>query len=264
MFAFLYHIAAPLVWTFVVLCFLVSILLMFIPFPWQNAPQNKNWYLLLGFLCFAATLLATTAGYWNVQQHLEPFWSYEGARSYTNVIPTESALSHLDAGKMIFSVDAKVDVSKAAGYRDGTWYCVAPIVVGQNQEEIEFWAVGTNCCSQSGTFTCGDIDDSEAHSGLVQLYGSLLDPDDHKKYLKAVEGANAASGLTSSADALFVTWVSDAEAAQEAYYNTAIGFMCVSAAIHLLFSSIVGFVVHFGSRPDQKKTGMGSRSSAYN
>merc|ERR1719469_687966 len=236
---------APVVWTFVTVCFGMSILLMFLPSPLQKAPESRHWYLLLGLLCCVATLLACLAGVWNFESHMSVFWFYEGSRAYENVLPTESALSHLDAGKVGFSSDSKVDDSNAVGFEDGSLYCVAPIVASEKQTQIEYWAVGVDCCKKKGGFTCGDIGNVEVHSGLVT--------NSHQaKFSKAVTMATEGN-LTTSEDALYVRWVSDADSAQDAYWDQALGFFVGMCALHLLLSLVIGVLLHFGSRPSMAK-----------
>ena len=78
--------------------------------------------------------------------------------SYLNVLPSESAAAHADAGKLLFSLDTKVDTSKTVGYRAKHVYCVAPIM-DYATTVIQYWAVGVDCCQGRGQFACGDVVD---------------------------------------------------------------------------------------------------------
>merc|ERR1719247_1828866 len=96
------------------------------------------------FGCFCGTL----AGFYNYNALMSEFWAYEETRVYTNVLPSKPAKAFTDAGVIMFSSNAKVDLTKAVGYRSGTMYCVAPILGTQPAKAVEYWAVGTDCCAQ--------------------------------------------------------------------------------------------------------------------
>ena len=46
------------------------------------------------------------------------FWASEVQRDYSNVLPGEPALSHLDAGRIRFGPDARLDFANSARYKD--------------------------------------------------------------------------------------------------------------------------------------------------
>ena len=46
----------------------------------------------------------------------------------SNVLPSELAAAHQDAGVIQFASSATVDISKSAGFKDNRLYCVAPIL----------------------------------------------------------------------------------------------------------------------------------------
>lgn len=259
-FVFVYHGSPAFVWVFTALCSMISFLLMAMPQrqrAMQGAVSNPYWYLLLGLLCLFGTLLAALLGFWNFQRSMSYYWAYEGMRSYTNVLATESALAHLDAGKITFSTTARLDVHSAIGYRDGGHlYCVAPVVeqdhldeTGNSQGTIEYWAAGVDCCERSGSFSCDAASRDGVHAGLVHVSASQMAGDDTEQFRRAVEEAVTDTAMTSSPDALFVRWVEDSEVAQNDYWNSAVGFLCGTCALHLMASTVIGFMLHFGSRP---------------
>jgi len=265
-FVFVYQSSPAFVWVFMALCSMTALLLMVLPQRQRAMPgavSNPNWYLLLGILCLFATFLAALLGFWNFQRSMSFYWAYEGMRSYTNVLPTESALAHLDAGKITFSTSARLDVHSAIGYRDGgNLYCVVPVVeqdhLGEahnDQGRIEYWAAGVNCCDRSGSFSCDSAGRENVHAGLVHVNPGMFSSDDTEQYRQAVQEAITDTEMTSSPDALFVRWVDDSELAQDDYWNSAAGFLCGTCALHLMASTVIGFMLHFGSRPPriQKK-----------
>mmetsp|Transcript_13199 Transcript_13199/g.24386 ORF Transcript_13199/g.24386 Transcript_13199/m.24386 type:complete len:300 (+) Transcript_13199:130-1029(+) len=174
---------------------------------------------LLGGSCLLAIAIGLMSGRFNFQRNVAPYWAYEGQREYANVVPTEPALLHMDAGVMGFSSDSHVDVQKAVGYHNGHTYCVAPIVTSDAQTLIEYWAVGVDCCKLRGSFTCDDVGDPNVHGGLVMLDAAM-----RKQFAKAAREASATLGVSSSSDALFVQWVSSPSQAARHHWRAALMF----------------------------------------
>merc|ERR1719159_1832451 len=62
---------------------------------------------------------------------------YEEAREYHNVLPSEPAAAHADAGKITFAEAARIDTTKAVGYKAASTYCVAPILDPSSNNRVE-------------------------------------------------------------------------------------------------------------------------------
>merc|ERR1719207_527064 len=90
--------------------------------------MGGSWFYFLGVLCLLSIFFGCLAGLYNYWTHMYQYWSYDEAATYNNVLPTEPADARQDAGKIVFSTTARVDTSRAAGYKVGTTYCVAPIL----------------------------------------------------------------------------------------------------------------------------------------
>lgn len=244
-FVFFYNYSNAFVICVVALCVLVSLALMAVPNKRDNAPA---FWFNVGVLCLFAAVMGSASGLWNYNRNVGLYWAYQGQREYTNVRPENPALSHLDAGKVQFSDDAKVDLSKAAGYRSGSIYCAAPVIGSTSPNPIEYWVAGVDCCEEKGSFTCGKVKDDEARSGLVYLDAVSLSTPDLSNLRKAARMVQDFYGLRSSGDALFVHWVDDAGKAANEYHNAGIGFWIGSSSIYLALSVGAGMMMHFGSR----------------
>lgn len=248
---YLSHSAQVAIWVAVAVCLLVS--LIFMSARKTNLRDGPNFWLNLGFLCLLATVAATAVGVYNWRSHAARYWAYQGQRSYSNVLPGEPALSHIDAGSISFSADARLDLAGATGRRaDGRLLCVAPVMGSAQQQVVNYWAAGVDCCLPSGNFTCGAAGSSEARGGVVYLRVGRFANADLDGFRRAAEEAAAARGLTSSPDALFLHWVEDAEQAERTFWNDGIHFLVLSIIIYSAFSATIGTMMHCCRRAPAK------------
>lgn len=135
---------------------------------------------------------------------------YANSRLYTNVVSSELGAAVSDAGTIMFAEDSFVDVNHAVSYviESGHRYCVAPVRDSNPSLTVEFWAVGAECCGQTGSFTCDSAMDKQARSGIVLFDNNgMFGSTSHDVYVKALRKAEATFGLTSSESPLFVRWV---------------------------------------------------------
>lgn len=205
--------------------------------------MSGSWFLFIGILCLFACLCGSAAGLYNYDSYMYQYWSYEESRSYTNVLPSEPAAAHADAGKIVFSNSARVDTTRAVGFKIGTVYCVAPIVDDTQTDHVEYWAVGTDCCPSRGDFDCDDAWNPTAKSGVVILDATaFFSKRDY--YRRAAKTAQFAYELTAAEEPLFVRWVADPEKVQGDFWRKGIGFVIASMAVYLLLSIISGILFH--------------------
>jgi len=169
---------------------------------------------------------------------LHDYWPYYQKRHYTNVAPDELAAAHADASVLVFMEGTKPDATRYAGYyRYGNVYCVAPIAVEPGYIEgedtissnVQYWAVGKNCCGGHKGFSCDDSHKSGARSGLVMtkkteddtLLQGILSGDEETYYEKAVHMSLTKFDLTSPSERMYVRFVKDIDAARMTYWWTA-------------------------------------------
>jgi len=245
LFAFAYHQHRLLVWALVFSFGGLSFMFMVLD---ARNKSGGSWYLFLGLLCFFAVVSSAFAGLYNYDTHMFQYWSYEENRLYTNVLPSEPALAHLDAGKIIFSPDARVDTTRSVGFKAGAVYCVAPILDDIQATRVEYWAAGTDCCGQRADFSCDASWDAGARSGVVVVDNNSFLSTHRDYYMLAVEEAEAAFDLVSAKKPLFVRWVSDPQEVQDDFWRSGIGFLVAECCVYLLISLLFGSVMQLSSR----------------
>lgn len=169
--------------------------------------------------------------------HLLDYWPYYQMRHYTNVAPDEPAASKADASVIVFMEGARPDSSRSIKYRrQGDNYCVAAIAIESGyaddqppSTDIQYWAIGKNCCGGHKGFTCDDAENPKARSGLVmqELSGDdligqgVMSSDEMTFYEEAVKMSLVKFDLTSPKERLYVRFVQDIDKARTAYWTTA-------------------------------------------
>lgn len=235
LFTFAYHRFYDIVWIVVLFCIVLSLM------PLAFGGNRKTVaFLFLGLLCLVATIAASACGMYNYHENMFAYWSYLNDGVYTNLLPSEPADSHKDAGKIFFSDDAKVDTSKAVGFKDGPVYCVAPVLDDVPIAKVQYWAVGQDCCSQRADFNCDDSWSPKAHSGVVILESNEWLPSHRDKYMQGVKLAEATFDIISAKDPVFVRWVAEPETVQDDYWRSGVGFLVAAAVIYLFVSCTFG------------------------
>lgn len=207
--------------------------------------HHRPFYLVLGILCGFATSSGTLTGLYIYHEFTAVYYAAENRRAYGNVRPEEPASGHGDAGRLVFSDDARIDQHRVASYREAdTVYCVAPIVGDHNESGvIEYWAAGEDCCGFRSAFVCGDAQDLNARSGIPIVdpgNSSSVLPADVEIYKKAALTAEGVYGLKSAQDALFVRWTLDPQAVQEQYWTWGIWSLGAACAAHFALSLLFG------------------------
>lgn len=213
-----YHLS-PII---LMLCLFVKCLLLFVQLTGAWSAGNAHRIFLFSMMV-VAVVAGAFCGNYNYETNLENYWNLALKQEYTNVLPDESAKSHVDASLLIFSPDAKVDVTRPTMFVAGETYCVAPVVssVELTQAKIQYWAVGKDCCDSRQGFACDGAGNPGAHAGIVLHGGDDPWDRDAQNYAAATRMAAESLSLTSAEGALFVRWVGDVEEALNGYLSAA-------------------------------------------
>lgn len=243
LFLFVFYHISWLVWFSVIVLGIFSIAILRLSVQIQNARARRKAFLrMLSMSCSFAIIMSTSFGWYIYATRSSLAYALESRRAYVNVRPEEPAEAHSDASWLFFSEDAHVDQDLSMGYMDGgTTYCVAPVLGDHDLEEVQYWAVGEECCNPRGGFQCDDAADASVRSGLVILNASPL----HSKlgvYKNAVEEAEAAFGFKpkKASEPLLLRWVTDPEAVQRNYQRQAVDITLLACAFYFVASMFNG------------------------
>lgn len=219
---------------------------------------GKRWgpvsFLSLGLLCLVATGAGMAAGLIGWQHYWRQYWWIHTGHDFSGTRADTPAGSRMDAAVLHFSREAgdAVDNVRSAGYKDDHFYCVAPILspetAGSAHAIVNYWAVGMDCCQQTGSFTCDDSRDYRAEQAVVMLKEGFPCPGcDRERFKKAVIKAEAVHGLVSAPGALYVRWVQAPAQVSSALLQTGLEAALLSAAVSFIgFWLLGGAVWYYG------------------
>jgi hypothetical protein len=180
--------------------------------------HEPTWLIVLFASCVLAWIVGVVAGDLNYFNHMEPYYDVQNLREYHDVQPAHTRGAQImDAGRIFFSRDTKLDLSRSMGFKNLDIYCVAPIVSGTKGLDpmivsYDFWAVGLNCCSGNHPdFHCGEFNNVKARGGL-----RLMRDDQRAFYRLAVQQAEAEHTIRAD-HPLFFEWMQDPDAEVVSY-----------------------------------------------
>jgi len=214
------------------------------------APREPTWYVFVLTTLLLGWTIALILGNANFRSNMQPYYDITNLNTYAGVDPAKThGQTLLDAGRVIFSRTARLDITKSFGFKNDNTYCVAPIVSSREKlASYDFWAVGVNCCSGNrADFQCDKYDSARAHAGLRLMDGG------QKDYFRlAVEQAEAAYNIRAGTP-LFFHWTEDPIGETNRYQDS--GFKSYILAVLIFFAvqlflvvmSSIGFT-QFGSR----------------
>jgi len=210
--------------------------------------QRSPYHFPMGLCSAVSCALGAVAGTWIYDSYGYFALVYSRSRTYENIVPLEKAAAVADAGGLVFADEAHVDVSMSAGYAasDGHVYCAAPVRGMGNSTDVEFWAVGKDCCSSLGDFTCDSAGDNNAHGARIVLSdGGIFRRSSAYQYQQAVEKAEATYGLSSPFEALHVSWIKseDVAAITALYLEYACGCLFLATLLFALTSAVFVWLV---------------------
>lgn len=213
-----------------------------------------------GVLWLIATCAGTLVGSYCYYQHMIFYYTYQDMRAYTNVAASQPGSSFKDASMIMFTQDSMVDISRALGYmapENTDTYCVAPVVASgmTSDQEIQFWAIGKNCCHPRGSFNCDSSHDAAARSAIM-----LLEPDDlvswltkpllagvadREAFAKAIE-LNEAEYNTVTAkrgDRRLLRWAQDPKEVLQGYADAGYSTAGVFLIVYFVISFVLALVL---------------------
>lgn len=233
LFTFAYEEFGPLVWALLVASGLLALLFIAL-----GGSAGRAWHLALGFLIILSLGVAVPIGLFIEQEYMREYWRLDNGAIYRQVNSFDPASSHMDATVLEFREGTYVDSAKSVGYMwAGIVYCAAPVSSKVTGVTVQYWAVGINCCGQRGSFSCDDVSQASALSGV-----SLLDPTGN--YRTAVRMAESVYNLPKSeGTTAFVKWTNNAVAYKDSLWTSAAVFVAVVSVGHLVLCSCAGVVV---------------------
>lgn len=124
---------------------------------------------------------ATFIGCWNYRENYSLFHYAVMGRTYKDVDAASPAAAYLDAGRIRFN-NVSIDYDSGVGFKEYTsTFCVAPILGKANQQTVNFWAVGRDCCDEHGGFKCDDSEEQGVSGGLAIPYVGTVGYDESSK-----------------------------------------------------------------------------------
>jgi len=211
---------------------------------WHRSDANyvsaelHSWFLYLAAACFVAWLAGFVLGSTNYSGNMKPYYDLSSMGLSRDVDPQAiSGNAILDTSRAYFQKGSYVQQDRAMGYKDGSLYCVAPIVRGNQSAgptaAYSYWAVGVDCCTplQPSSFWCGnDVFDPEAHAALRWT-------GDSTNYRRAIEMAEAEYGITAH-HPLFFSWMKDPQAETVKYRDAGIHSFHTWIGVYLAFQIV--------------------------
>lgn len=167
--------------------------------------RREIWHIFFFVTAALGWFLGVVGGLVNYSFYMNHFYDITSLAMYPNVDPAKAnGQQLLDMGRVIFTKQSHLDMSRAFSFKDTDVYCVVPVVNDVTQfSTYDFWAVGKNCCKGAGDFKCGDALNPLAHAGM-----RLLDDTLQAKYRLAVTQAEATYGIRAN-HPLFLEWQED-------------------------------------------------------
>lgn len=183
--------------------------------------REPYWYIFLTLTMLAAWIFAVVLGETNWSNNTLPYEDLQNLSSHPSVDPsTMTSRQVMDVGRVLFTENAELDLTKSIGFKNTDRYCVAPITVkGKTMQTYDFWAIGLNCCSgNAADFHCGEYDNKKAKGGLRLMRG-----DQRAFYRLAVQQAEATFNIKADYP-LFFYWMQNPSAEMESYKDDAMKF----------------------------------------
>lgn len=209
-----------------------------------HGQTQPSWIVFLFLTCAPAYLLGIAVGEYNYEANMKPYYDVANLNSYMDVDPVAARGQQLmDAGRIVFTEGAHLDLKHSMGFMKEQVYCVAPVTTtpldgnSSGLAVLDFWAIGKNCCSgsQGGDFRCGAYADKHARGGL-----RLLSASDQTYYRLAVQQAEAAYDIK-AVHPIFLYWMPDPMSEVDAYKTS--GSRLFTMGVIYFFVAQLAFVI---------------------
>mmetsp|Transcript_95953 Transcript_95953/g.248490 ORF Transcript_95953/g.248490 Transcript_95953/m.248490 type:complete len:536 (-) Transcript_95953:18-1625(-) len=211
-----------------------------------------------GSLLIVAAIAGTAAGIYGWERFYRQYWWTQTGFTGGATTAITPALARADFAVLNFwddtsgapYNDTRVDPMMSAGYKDTSYYCVAPILdprlASASNKRVNYWAVGVNCCQKYGHFTCDDSRNWDAAGGVVMLGGGYPCPScNADKFRKAVTKAEAQFGLVSAPGAVFVRWVKEPSGVITSLLIEALAYLAICAFLGALGFAFLGWLTWY-------------------
>jgi len=220
----------------------------------RGIERDFTWFSFLFLTMAFGWLGAIVLGDYIYHSKMVPFFDMRALNSYVDVDPARMLGEQvMDGGRVQFTDDTALDLSKSTGFRNGDTYCVAPIATDPMEGRFDFWAVGMGCCSGVGNdFACGEYNNRNVHGGL-----RLMDDTQRAYYRLAVQQAEASFGI-SAPHPVFYHWVQDPWQSVSLYRQQAMSWYL--AGISAFFVMQCFFVVSASLYATVDREGIGVRT----
>lgn len=207
-------------------------------------------FFVLGLCCLLCTLAGVFFGKFAWGTYTRQVYWMQSGRAYTNVTGATQAFSVTDAATLQFwnatekAPSAIVDGTKAVGFVDDNLYCVAPILsksqINAPVTWVQFWAVGINCCTKRGSFTCDSALEYAAANGIAPPKNSTPVPGGTREIFEmAVREAEGAHNVQSAPGAMMIRWVADPQTLKDDMWTSSIWLCAISSFSVLLVTSVL-------------------------
>jgi len=234
-----------------VLFFLFCIVVVF-TLPWcrKSTRTDSPINFCIAVMCLVLEIFGMISGYVTYDTVLKRYEFFEDAWFYTNVLPSDAAAGYVDAGKIVFADEAKLDFGHTIGFKDKTVYCVTPVLDDTGLAgKVQFWAAGTDCCGPRSGFVCDDAWDPKARAGLVmnEETHSAFQGSIREHFMDAIRQAEVAYGIAAAEDPILVRWVVDPNKVQQNLWGLAFGMIFVASAFAMLLTGAGAIFISSGA-----------------
>lgn len=232
--------------------------------------KDRPWMWWFGLIWNQAAVVGLVVGFFLYYRDLAYYLKYEEMRTYTNVAAAQESTSFGDGSMFLFTEDSRLDSMRSVGYKSrwtGDSYCVAPLVdlVMQQEDEVQYWAVGINCCNARALFQCDDAEDFQTRSALRVLGPEdvarpfmqwAVRGDEYPRYASALALEEAVYNIKASKKPVLVRWTKNPIALKDSFYNSAKD-ACISVSIGYFVLVLVSvYFVAWKLLPRQRHEGV--------